>query len=112
MQGMQEFPGLGNSPGVGDGIPLRYSYLKNPMDRGAWQTAVHGVAELDMTERAHTHTHTTSDFLLLSSTVLWLHTSRCYFNFLKQFDFFFFNKPVTQTNIINLQILQLGFRGS
>jgi len=37
----------------------------------------------------HTHTHTTSDFLLLSSTVLWLHTSRCYFNFLKQFDFFF-----------------------
>ena len=66
MQEIQEFPGLGNSPGVGDGIPLSYSCLKNPMDRGAWRTAVHGVAELDMTERARTHTP--SDFLLLSFT--------------------------------------------
>ena len=30
--------------------PLQYSYLENPMDRGAWQATVHGVAELDMTE--------------------------------------------------------------
>ena len=31
--------------GEGDGTPLQYSCLENPMDRGAWQTAVHGVAK-------------------------------------------------------------------
>ena len=30
-------PGLGRSPGEGNGIPLQYSCLENPMDRGAWQ---------------------------------------------------------------------------
>ena len=34
-------PGLGRSPGKGNGNPLQYSYLGNPMDRGAWQTTVH-----------------------------------------------------------------------
>ena len=29
-------PGLGRSPGEGNGNPLQYSYLENPMDRGAW----------------------------------------------------------------------------
>ena len=29
-------PGLGRSPGVGNGTPLQYSCLGNPMDRGAW----------------------------------------------------------------------------
>ena len=43
-------PRLGRSPGGGNGNPLQFSYLKNPMDRGAWQATVHGVArELDMT---------------------------------------------------------------
>ena len=32
-------------PGEGNGNPLQYSYLGNPMDRGAWQTTVHGVAK-------------------------------------------------------------------
>ena len=32
-------------PGEGNGIPLQYSCLKNPMDRGAWKAAVHGAAE-------------------------------------------------------------------
>ena len=36
-------PGLGRSPGEGNGIPLQYSCLGNPMDRGAWLSAVHGV---------------------------------------------------------------------
>ena len=36
-------PGLGRYPGEGNGSPLQYSYLENPMDRGAWQAAVHGV---------------------------------------------------------------------
>ena len=35
--------GLGRSPGEGAGYPLQYSYLGNPMDRGAWQVTVHGV---------------------------------------------------------------------
>ena len=34
-------PGLERSPGEGDGIPLQYSGLENPMDRGAWWTTVH-----------------------------------------------------------------------
>ena len=36
-------PGLGRSPGGGHGNPLQYSYLENPVDRGAWQAIVHGV---------------------------------------------------------------------
>ena len=35
-------PGLGNSPGVGNGNPLQYSCLGNPMDRGAWRATVCG----------------------------------------------------------------------
>ena len=38
-------PGSGRSPGEGNGNPLWYSCLENPMDRGAWWAAVHGVAK-------------------------------------------------------------------
>ena len=38
-------PGLGRSPGKGNGNPLQYSCLENAMDRGAWQATVHGVAK-------------------------------------------------------------------
>ena len=41
-------PGLGRSPGEGDGNPLQYSCLENPMDRGSWRAAVHGVTENPM----------------------------------------------------------------
>jgi len=40
---MDFIPGLGISPGEGNGNPLHYSYLKNPMDRGAWWAIVHGI---------------------------------------------------------------------
>ena len=36
-------PGLGKYPGEGNGNPLHYSCLKNPMDTGAWWAIVHGV---------------------------------------------------------------------
>ena len=39
-------PGLGRSPGEGYRNPLQYSCLENPMDRGAWQATVHGVARV------------------------------------------------------------------
>ena len=38
-------PGLGRSPREGNGNPLQYSCLGNPMNRGAWQAIVHGVAK-------------------------------------------------------------------
>ena len=47
-------PGSGRSPGGGNGNPLQYSCLENPMDRGAQWVTIHGVAELDMTEHTHT----------------------------------------------------------
>ena len=38
-------PGSGRFPGEGNGSPLQYSCLENPMDRGAWWATVHGVAK-------------------------------------------------------------------
>ena len=38
-------PGLGRSPAVGTGNPLRYSCLENLMDRGAWRATAHGVVK-------------------------------------------------------------------
>ena len=46
-------PGLERSPGEGNGCPLQYSCLENPMDGGAWWATVHGVAESGRTERLH-----------------------------------------------------------
>ena len=38
-------PGSGRSPGGGHGNPLQYSFLENPMDRGAWWARVHRIAK-------------------------------------------------------------------
>ena len=46
-------PGWARSPGEGNGNPLQYSCLENPMDRGAWWAAVHGV-----TKESHTTEYT------------------------------------------------------
>ena len=50
LRDASSFSGLGRSPGEGQGNPLQYSCLENPMDRGAWQGTVHRYAELDRTE--------------------------------------------------------------
>jgi len=42
---LSSIPELGRSPGEGNGYPLHYSYLENPMDRGAWWATVHVVAK-------------------------------------------------------------------
>ena len=50
-------PGLVRSPGEGNGKPLQYSCLENPMDRGNWWARVHGVAKswTQLSEHARTH---------------------------------------------------------
>ena len=45
MGGPGSIPELRRSPGEGNGSPLEYSCLENPMDRGAWQATVHGVTK-------------------------------------------------------------------
>ena len=50
MQDVGLIPGLVKSPGGGNGNPLQYSCLENPLDRGACRATVYGVAESDMTE--------------------------------------------------------------
>ena len=51
VRDLGSIPGLGRSPGEGNGNSLQYSCLENPMDRGAWQATVHGITEeLDTTE--------------------------------------------------------------
>jgi len=55
-------PGLGRSPGVGNGTLLQYSCLGNPMGAGAWWDTVHGVAKSDTPEqRSMSGTQTVSD---------------------------------------------------
>ena len=56
------FPGLGRSSGEGNGNPLQYSCLENPMERGAWQApTVHGVAKSQtwLSDWTHSLTHST-----------------------------------------------------
>ena len=44
-------PGLERSSGEGNGNPLQYSCLQDPMDRGAWRATIHGIAKSDTTEQ-------------------------------------------------------------
>ena len=65
-------PALG-SVGEGNGTPLQYSYLKNPMDGGAWCTAVHGVAKSPKGLSNFTftfHFHTLEEDMATHSSVL------------------------------------------
>ena len=48
-------PGSGRSPGVGNGNPLQYSCLENPMDKGACQTTLHEAAKNTQSDIKHWH---------------------------------------------------------
>ena len=70
---------LGRSPGEGNGFPLRYSCLENPLDRGDWQAPIQRVAnKLDTTEQL-----TLSLYELLTKNIDFLWSSRnsniCFF---------------------------------
>ena len=56
-------PGLRRSPGEGNGNPLHYSCLKNPMDRGVWQTSVQGVTKSQTQLSMHAQATTTSKLI-------------------------------------------------
>ena len=49
VEDLGSIPGLGRSPGEGNGNPLQYSCLENPMDTGAWQAIVHRVVTKSQT---------------------------------------------------------------
>ena len=64
MRDVGSIPGSGRSPGGGNGYPLQYSCLENPMNRGAWWATVHRVTKSQTQMKrlsAHTQTHTHTD---------------------------------------------------
>ena len=66
---MCSIPGLGRSPGGGNGNPLQYSCLENPMDGGAWRATVHGVAK--SRTRLSDFTYLLTKFSSLNQTLGW-----------------------------------------
>ena len=63
-------PGLGRSPGIGNGNPLWYSCLGNFTDRGTWRATVRGATELDMTEVTYPHIKPSSKSLSFFVTLI------------------------------------------
>ena len=69
-------PGLGRSPGEGNGNPLQYSCLENPMDGGAWWFTVHGITKgqtrlSDFTSSHHHVTLQTTSSTMLPLSNIW-----------------------------------------
>jgi len=69
IRDLGSIPGLGRSPGGGNGNTLQNSCLENPMDREAWQATVHGVSKSQTTKQlTHTHTHTHKLFFKVATS--------------------------------------------
>ena len=71
--------GLERSPGEGNGYPLQYSCLENPMDRGAWWVTVHGVTKSQTRPKnylTHTFVHKYMDIFILYYTYLGIYAYR------------------------------------
>ena len=62
-------PGSGRSPAGGNGKPLQYSCLGNPMDRGAWWATVHGVAK--------SQTRLSTHYPTIPSISTWTQKKKC-----------------------------------
>ena len=79
-------PGSGRSPGEGNGSPLQYSCLENPMDRGAWWTTVHGVTE---SQTGLSNFHLVQLAKVFSDVLMLLqHASILYFNIIFYYTFY------------------------
>ena len=66
IRAASSIPGLGRSPGEGDGNPLQYSCLENSIDRGAWWATVYGVAKISTgLKRLTRHTSLGTAFLFV-----------------------------------------------
>jgi len=63
-------PGSGRSSGEGNGNPLQYSCLENPMDRGAWRATIHGVAKSQTMQQ---QTISKTDMLLYKNIMAFKH---------------------------------------
>ena len=65
-------PGLGRSPGEGNGNPLQYSCLEISMDRGAWQTTVHGIAKSQtwLCDYVHVHVHAWKEIFMFTGNLV------------------------------------------
>ena len=68
-------PGLGRSPGVGNGNPIQYSCLGEPMDRGAQRATIHGVARVghDLATKQHQLKDLCAHMCSVMSDSLWPH---------------------------------------
>ena len=91
IRDMGSIPGLGRSPGGGDGNLLQYSCLENPMDRGVWWAAVHRVAKSQTwlrwfsthtTNEAYSLHRFTDDFHFQFTSFAYLYTVLLYFSFI------------------------------
>ena len=70
-------PGLRRYPRVGNGNALQYSYLENPMDRGAWQATVHGIAksQTQLNEPRISHKQNYTRIIRIFVSALWCSAS-------------------------------------
>ena len=67
-------PGSGRSPGGGHGNPLQYSCLENPMDRGAWQAAVHRITQ-SQTQLKRLSTYTSMQLATIFCSIVYTYNS-------------------------------------
>ena len=75
-------PGLGRSPGEGNGNPLQYSCLENPMNGGAWWATVRGLAKSWTRLRDYTFTfiHTHTHIIQYGKSTIYSFTKKIYIN--------------------------------